>query len=204
MAKVEYAWTNTTGTPSTSTWKTLTAAADGSYQAQYTAEETSKTAKYLHVRVTDGAGNVSETVKSGPYQVIKKATGAALPSITVTGNPSSWTNSAKLVWNITPGSGTGAGALAFVYTPDGTVTENMTDGSCTVTKNGVYEFMVMDKFGNSAAAEVLVTKIDNEAPKLESLTAAGGKSGTIELIGLTDDNTAVYDQKGKLTGYGGM
>ena len=47
VAKVEYAWTNTTGTPSTSTWKTLTAAADGSYQAQYTAAETSKTAKYL-------------------------------------------------------------------------------------------------------------------------------------------------------------
>ena len=201
VAKVEYAWTNTAGAPSA--WTPLSAAADGSYQAQYTAAETSKTAKYLHVRVTDGAGNVSETVKSGPYQVIKKATAAALPSITVTGNPSSWTNSAKLVWNITPGSGTGVGALAFIYTPKGIVTENMTGGSCTVTKNGVYEFMVMDKFGNSVATEVLVTKIDNEAPKLESLTAAGGKPGTIELIGLTDDNTAVYDQKGNLTGYGG-
>lgn len=201
VAKVEYAWTNTAGAPSA--WTPLSAAADGSYQAQYTAAETSKTAKYLHVRVTDGAGNVSETVKSGPYQVIKKATAAALPSITVTGNPSSWTNSAKLVWNITPGSGTGVGALAFIYTPKGIVTENMTGGSCTVTKNGVYEFMVMDKFGNSVATEVLVTKIDNEAPKLEALTAAGSKPGTIELIGLTDDNTAVYDQKGNLTGYGG-
>lgn len=203
VAKVEYAWTNTTGTPSTSTWKTLTAAADGSYQAQYTAADTSKTAKYLHVRVTDGAGNVSETVKSGPYQVIKKATAAALPSITVTGNPASWTKSATLTWNARQGSGTGAGALAFVYTPKGTVTENMTVGSCTVTKNGVYEFMVMDKFGNSAAAEVLVTRIDNEAPKLEALTAAGDKPGTIRLNGVTDNNTAVYDKKGNITGYGG-
>lgn len=201
VAKVEYAWTNTTGTPSA--WKTLTAAADGSYQAQYTAAETSKTAKYLHVRVTDGAGNVSETVKSGPYQVIKKATAAALPSITVTGNPSSWTKSATLTWKAAQGSGTGAGALAFVYTPKGTVTENMTVGSCTVTKNGVYEFMVMDKFGNSAAAEVLVTRIDNEAPKLDSLTAAGGKPGTIGLMGVTDDHTAVYDKKGNITGYQG-
>ena len=203
VAKVEYAWTNTTGTPSTSTWKTLTAAADGSYQAQYIAADTSKTAKYLHVRVTDGAGNVSETVKSGPYQVIKKAVGAALPSITVTGNPASWTKSATLTWKATKGSGTGAGALAFVYTPKGTVTENMTGGSCTVTKNGVYEFMVMDKFGNSAAAEVLVTRTDNEAPKLEALTTAGGKPGTIRLIGVTDDHTAVYDQKGNITGYRG-
>ena len=203
VAKVEYAWTNTTGTPSPSTWKTLTAAADGSYQAQYTEAETSKTAKYLHVRVTDGAGNVSETVKSGPYQVIKKATAAALPSITVTGNPSSWTKSATLTWKAAQGSGTGAGALAFVYTPKGTVTENMTVGSCTVTKNGVYEFMVMDKFGNSAAAEVLVTQIDNEAPKLEALTTAGSKPGTIRLTGVTDDNTAVYDRKGNITGYQG-
>lgn len=203
VAKVEYAWTNTTGTPSTSTWKTLTAAADGSYQAQYIAAETSKTAKYLHVRVTDGAGNVSETVKSGPYHVIKKATGAALPSITVTGKPSSWTKSATLTWKATPGSGTGAGELAFVYTPKGTVTENMTGGSCTVTKNGVYEFMVTDKLGNSAATEVLVTRIDNEAPKLETLTAADDKPGTIRLTGITDDNTAVYDQRGNITGYGG-
>ena len=205
VAKVEYAWTDTTGTPSTSTWKALTAAADGSYQAQYTAAETSKTAKYLHVRVTDGAGNVSETVKSGPYQVIKKATAAAaaLPSITVTGNPASWTKSATLTWKAAKGSGTGAGALAFVYTPKGTVTENMTVGSCTVTKNGVYEFMVMDKFGNSAAAEVLVTRIDNEAPKLEALTAASDKPGTIRLTGVTDDHTAVYDKKGNITGYQG-
>ena len=203
LAKVEYAWTNTAGTPSASAWKTLTAAADGSYQAEYTAAETSKTAKYLHVRVTDNAGNVSETVKSGPYQVIKKATEAALPSITVTGNPSSWTKSATLTWKARQGSGTGAGALAFVYTPKGTVTENMTGGSCTVTKNGVYEFMVTDKFGNSAATEVLVTRIDNEAPKLESLTAAGSKPGTIRLTGVTDDNTAVYDQKGNITGYRG-
>ena len=201
VAKVEYAWTNTAGAPSA--WTPLSAAADGSYQAQYTAAETSKTAKYLHVRVTDGAGNVSETVKSGPYQVIKKAVGAALPSITVTGNPSSWTKSATLTWKAAQGSGTGAGALAFVYTPKGTVTEHMTGGSCTVTKNGVYEFMVMDKFGNSEAAEVLVTKIDNEAPKLDSLTAAGGKPGTIRLIGVTDDHTAVYDQKGNITGYRG-
>ena len=201
VAKVEYAWTNTTGTPSA--WKTLTAAADGSYQAQYTAAETTKTAKYLHVRVTDGAGNVSETVKSGPYQVIKKATAAALPSITVTGNPSSWTKSATLTWKARQGSGTGAGALAFVYTPNGTVTENMTGGSCTVTKNGVYEFMVMDKFGNSMAAEVLVTRIDNEAPKLEALTAASDKPGTIRLTGVTDDHTAVYDKKGNITGYQG-
>ena len=63
--------------------------------------------------------------------------------------------------------------------------------------------MVTDEFGNSAATEVLVTRIDNEAPKLESLTAAGSEPGTIRLTGVTDDHTAVYDKKGSITGYGG-
>ena len=178
VAKVEYAWTNTTGTPSASAWKTLTAAADGSYQAEYTAAEISKTTKYLHVRVTDGAGNVSETVKSGPYQVIKKAVAAALPSITVTGNPSSWTKSATLTWKATPGSGTGAGPLAFVYTPKGTVTENMTVGSCTVTKNGSYVVRLTDNAGNvSEEYRVEMTGMDVTAPTV-SCTVNGTRNGT--------------------------
>ena len=156
----------------------------------------------MSTEINIGICNMLQTLYAVSYthlQVIKKAVGAALPSITVTGNPASWTKSATLTWKARQGSGTGAGALAFVYTPNGTVTENMTVGSCTVTKNGVYEFMVMDKFGNSEAAEVLVTKIDNEAPKLEALTAASDKPGTIRLTGVTDNHTAVYDQKGNIT-----
>ena len=107
LAKVEYAWTNTATAP---TWSQLTAASDGSYQAVYNAAETIKTAKYLHVKVTDGAGNVSSVATSGPYQVIKKATGTALPSITVTGNPTEWTKSTDLKWTAKQGTGTGAGA----------------------------------------------------------------------------------------------
>ena len=45
VAKVQYAWTNNTTEPSS--WTTLTAGSDGSYQAAYTATETTKTAKYL-------------------------------------------------------------------------------------------------------------------------------------------------------------
>ena len=55
----------------------------GTIEGHQEAPETTKTTKYLHVRVTDGAGNVSSVVTSGPYQVIQAATGAALPSITV-------------------------------------------------------------------------------------------------------------------------
>lgn len=199
-AKVEYTWNNTTSTPSS--WSTLTAAADGSYQAEYTATETIKTEKYLHVRVTDGAGNVSAVVHSGPYQVIQAATGTALPEIAVTGNPVAWAKSTVLTWTAVKGTGTVAGEIKAVYTPDGEVKDSVT-GTCTVTKNGLYQFTVTDECGNSATREVLVTKLDNEAPKLSSLAAVGGKAGTITLTGVTDDCTAVYNSSGLLECYDG-
>ena len=209
VAKVEYAWTNNTTVPSS--WTTLTADADGSYQAAYTAKETTKTAKYLQVRVTDGAGNVSTVVQSGPYNMMKKITGKGLPTITVTEkNSGSWEKSAELTWTAKKGTGTGAGKIASVYTPDGLQTidsgSNDATGTCTVTKNGVYVFMVTDEYGNSVSTEVLVKNIDNEAPKVEKLdcsVSTDGETGTIKLTGATDDCTAIYDKKGKCTSYGG-
>ena len=209
VAKVEYAWTDNTAEPSS--WKTLTAAADGSYQAAYTAKETAKTSKYLQVKVTDGAGNVSTVVKSGPYYMMQKVTGNGLPTITVTEkNPASWGKSAELNWTAQKGSKANAGKIASVYTPDGIQTidsgSGNATGTCTVTKNGVYVFLVTDEYGNSVSTEALVKKIDNEAPKLEKLdgsVAADRQTGTIELTGVTDDCTAVYDQKGNCTGYSG-
>ena len=208
VAKVEYAWTN--NTTALSSWTTLTAGTDGSYQAAYTATETTKTAKYLQVKVTDGAGNVSTVVRSGTYYMMKPATGAGLPSITVTGNPTSWGKSAVLTWTAKKGTGTGAGKIASVYTPDGLQTidsgSNDATGTCTVTKNGVYVFMVTDEYGNSVSTEVLVKNIDNEAPKVEKLdcsVSTDEETGTIKLTGATDDCTAIYDQKGNCTDYRG-
>ena len=201
IAKVEYAWTNTTSAPSS--WSTLTAAADGSYQAEYTATETTKMAKYLHVRVTDGAGNVSTVERSGPYQMLKKATAAELPTITVTGNPTAWTKNATLTWTAKAGTGTVAGTITGVYTPDSNTPKTGTTGTCTVTKNGNYMFTVMDDNGNSATAEVLVTKVDSEAPKLTGITATGGKTGTITLTGVTDDLTVILDAKGNYSSTSG-
>ena len=208
VAKVEYAWTGTTAAPSA--WTVLTADADGRYQAEYAATETAKTAKYLQVRVTDGAGNVSTVIRSGPYYMMKPATGAGLPSITVTGNPAAWEKSAVLTWTAKKGTGTGAGEIASVYTPGGAQTgdfiASVTTGTCTVTKNGVYVFQVTDQYGNSGRTEALVTTIDNEAPKLEKLecsVSTDRKTGTIKLTGATDHCTAVYDEKGNCTGYSG-
>ena len=209
VAKVEYAWTNNTTVPSS--WTTLTADADGSYQAAYTAKETTKTAKYLQVRVTDGAGNVSTVVQSGPYNMMQKITGKGLPTITVTEkNSGSWEKSAVLTWTAKKGTETNAGKIASVYTPDGIQTidsgSSNATGTCTVTKNGIYVFMVTDEYGNSVSTEVLVKNIDNEAPKVEELdrsVSTDRETGTIKLTGATDDCTAIYDQKGNCTDYRG-
>lgn len=201
VAKVEYAWTDTTAVPTS--WRALAAAADGSYQAAYTATETTKTAKYLHVRVTDGAGNISTVGRSGPYQVLRKATAAELPTITVTGNPTTWKKSATLTWTAKAGTGAGAGTIEGVYTPDCNTMKTGTTGTCTVTKNGIYMFTVTDSNGNSVTREVLVTKLDNEAPKVDDLEAAGGKTGTITLKGTTDNCTVILDAKGNYSSVGG-
>ena len=210
VAKVEYAWTKTNNTTAPSSWTTLTAGTDGSYQAAYTATETTKTTKYLQVKVTDGAGNVSTVVRSGPYNMMKKVTGKGLPTITVTGNADSWGKSAELNWTAQKGTETNAGKIASVYTPDGLQTidsgSSNAPGTCTVTKNGVYVFLVTDEYGNSVSTEAIVKNIDNEAPRLEKLdcsVSADRQTGTIGLTGVTDDCTAVYDQKGNCTGYSG-
>ncbi len=196
VAKVEYVWTGSASVPS-SGWTVLNKEADGSYQTTYDPAETVKTQKYLHVRVTDGAGNVSSVVHSGPYQVIKKATGNALPKITVTGNPASWTKSANLQWTVTKGTGTGAGEIKYVTVPaQNTPVTGKTSGTCSVTKNGNYLFSVMDTNGNTVSTMVTVTKLDVDAPTLDNITATGGKSAKITLTGVTDNLTCVLDENG--------
>ncbi len=192
---VEYAWTNNTNTPSS--WTALDKAADGSYQITYHATETVKTAKYLQVRVTDNAGNVSQIQRSGPYEVIKAATGNALLSISVTERPSGWAKSKTLTWTAKAGTGTGAGTIKSVTVPTGDQpVTGQQNGSCTVTKNGNYLFTVTDSNGNTVSKQVTVTAIDNEAPELTKVTAVGGKTAKITLTGVNDNLTRVLDEKG--------
>ena len=114
--------------------------------------------------MTDGAGNVSETVKSVILSSDKEGNGSS-PSFHYGNGKSVFVDKKchTLTWKARQEAAQVQEHLRLSIHRMGTVTENMTGGSCTVTKNGVYEFMVMDKFGNSEAAEVLVTKIDNEA-----------------------------------------
>ncbi len=208
VMKVEYAWTNNAGAPSASDWKVLSKAADGSYQTTYNATETTKTTKYLQVRVTDNAGNVSLIQRSGPYEVIRQATGNALPTITVTENPGGWAKKKTLNWTAKAGTGSGAGTIQSVTVPAGEAAGDKPaagtgSGSCTVTENGNYRFTVTDSNGNTVSTQVTVTTIDNEAPKLTKVTAEGGKTARIALEGVNDNLTRVLDERGNFTGMSG-
>lgn len=201
---VEYAWTSEPGiSEDSSNWTGLIPGASG-YVSTYTASETTKTEKYFHVRVTDQAGNVSDILSAGPYTMKAAPTTAGqMPTLTVTEPSDSWEKSKTLTWEAKKGKAAGSGDIVSVYTPDGGVTGQLA-GTCTVTKNGLYAFTVMDEYNNTVSQEVLVTRIDNEGPKLTGLSVSGtGESRTIALTGATDNCTPVYNAQGMVTGYSG-
>ncbi len=203
LAKVEYAWTDSSNAPIASDWKTLTTA-NGSYQTTYTATEATKTQKYLHVRVTDVAGNTT-MAQSGPYSVVKEAEPAQLPTISVTTSENgTWTKSAILTWQAKAnGSGN---SIVRVFVPDKDRAVTATSGTCTVTKNGVYMFSATDSNSNTVSEKVVVQHIDNDAPKLDAITAglaADAESGTITLTGVTDNCTNVLNENGKVLSVSG-
>lgn len=203
IGKVEYAWTSEPDiSEDSSDWTELIPGASG-YVSTYTASEITKTEKYFHVRVTDQAGNVSDILSAGPYMMKAPATAGQIPTLTVTEPSGSWEKSKTLTWEAKKGEAVGSGEIDSVYTPDGTMTGQFA-GTCTVTKNGLYAFTVMDEYNNTVSKEVLVTRIDNEGPKLTGLSVSGtGESRTIALTGATDNCTPVYNEQGMVTGYSG-
>ncbi len=169
IATLQYAFTDTADTPQ-SGWTTVPSAADGQYEWSYTATETAETNKYLHVRLTDGAGNTAEAV-SAAYTVVRAPTEAA-PSISVTEpSGSDWTTSVTLDWSVEVHTDT-----YLVYAASSEADEplqNQSGGQVTITKNGAYTFMVTDANGQSAYETITVNTIDTEAPELTGLSVSG-------------------------------
>lgn len=195
VAKVEYVFTNSAEVPEDG-WTTA-AGTDGSYAVAYTATEINQTQKYLHVRVTDAAGNVKEKT-SDAYTVIKPAVAADLPAITLTGAPTGWTKGpVTLTWTVTK---EGAGDYT-VYLGGETSTEQ--SGTLKVTQNGLVSVFVVDKNGESGSAKIMVNYIDAEAPTLTAFTGSTGTTNTVTFSGLTDDLSMQIDECGNFTNYSG-
>ncbi len=157
---VQYAWTNSTTTP-TSGWNTLET---GATTVAYTATESTPTAKYLHVKVTDNVG-WTKTAYSQAYTVISEtAAKNHAPAITLEGAPTAWQNdTATLEWKLTNYSGKDY----EVILPDGKTSKD-SSGEVWARKNGTYTVTVRDlEYGGENSATVTVDRLDFDPPKVD-------------------------------------
>ena len=163
---VQYSWANSTATPTS--WTTLST---GATTVAYTASESTPTAKYLHIKVTDNV-NYTYTTHSAAYTVLSQsAVNAHTPTIAITGAPTKWTNDmATLTWTL---SGY-AGKNYEVILPDGK-TSTDSDGEVWARQNGSYTVTVRDlDYGGENSATITVDKLDFAAP---TVTVSGNSDG---------------------------
>ena len=106
-----------------------------------------------HAYIYDNAGNY---VALGVTCTLKDIT---YPTLSISGNPTSWVTSATLTINASD-YGTGVKSITL---PDGTVV-NGSSTTYTVTANGDYTFKVTDNSGNVTSQTISVTKIDRTNP----------------------------------------
>lgn len=185
VTNVKYAWTDSTGTPSS--WQTLlnntsSPAASGSREFTYTATEASETTKYLHIKVTDKVGH-TYTARSAAYKVIAETkVNNTPPTVSITGAPAKWTNDmATLIWNL----GNYAGKNYLVTLPDGR-TSVANKGNLLANQNGTYTVTVEDKtYGAENSASVTVDKLDFTPPAVTVTGVPVGWKNTASTIRLS-------------------
>lgn len=107
------------------------------------------------------------------------------PTISVTGNPTTWTNA-----NVTL---TVAGAdinFDHITLPDSTTT-TLTSKTYTVSANGTYVFKVTDKAGNATTQSVVVNKIDKTLSTLGlSANTTAPTNGNVTITANSSDSSS--------------
>ncbi|WP_368262611.1 GBS Bsp-like repeat-containing protein [Clostridium disporicum] len=116
-----------------------------------------------HIYMYDNVGNYSST---GVSYNVKDITN---PTLSITGNPTSWTKDNVTLTVTGADYGTGVKSITL---PNGTVV-NSSSTTYTVSANGNYTFKVTDNSGNEVSQTVSVTKIDKTSP---TLAVAGNPS----------------------------
>ena len=164
---VYYKWTNSTATPTS--WTSKLSA--GATTVAYTATESAKTTKYLHIKVTDKL-NYTYTTYSAAYTVLSQtAVKNHAPTIAITGAPTKWTNDmATLSWTLSGYEGKNY----EVILPDGK-TSTDSSGEVWARQNGDYTVTVRDlDYGGENSATITVDKLDFAAP---TVTVSGNSDG---------------------------
>ena len=109
------------------------------------------------VKVTDAAGNVTTLDPIVVDKIDKDA-----PVVEVTGNASDWTDQ-NVILNVVPGSDA-SGIASVMYQLDGGEWTAVADGKIELENNGTVTVKVTDVAGNETLQEIVVDKIDKEAP----------------------------------------
>ena len=162
VAKVEYAWTDSTGDPDLGSWQTLSDIASGSAALTYTAVESTETAKYLHIWVTDKVWHTKTAVSVGYMVISQSALDGNSPKIKLSEVPEKWVNdSVTLTWTVKNTS-----SRHFKVTlPDGSEIEDVESGTVRVTENKSVTVTVEDlDYGGISTATADVNCIDVTAP----------------------------------------
>ena len=204
---VQYSWTGSSATPTS--WTTL---GKNATTVTYTASESTPTAKYLHIKVTDKLNHTC-TAYSSSYTVISQtAVDTNTPTITITGAPTKWTNdTATLNWELSNADGKNY----EVILPDGKISEN-SSGEVWARQNGDYTVTVRDlDYGGENTATIKVDKLDFTPPTVTvngsnswskdnqtvTITASDSQSGVGEKwYKIVDKKEVPTDGLTKLTG----
>ena len=168
---VQYSWTNSTATPTS--WTSKLSA--GATTVAYTATESAKTTKYLHIKVTDKL-NYTYTTYSAAYTVLSQtAVKNHAPTIAITGAPTKWTNDmATLTWQLSGYEGKNY----EVILPDGK-TSTDSSGEVWARQNGDYTVTVRDlDYGGENSATITVDKLDFAPP---TVTVRGNSDGWTQI-----------------------
>lgn len=180
---VQYSWTNSTATPSSSSWTMLST---GATTVAYTATESAKTTKYLHIKVTDNV-NYTYTTHSAAYTVLSQsAVNAHTPTIAITGAPTKWTNdTATLSWTLSGYEGKNY----EVILPDGK-TSTDASGEVWARQNGDYTVTVRDlDYGGETSDTIKVDKLDYAAPTVTVRGNSDGWTQTDQTLTITAGDT---------------
>ena len=108
---------------------------------------------YVHLKAIDNVGNASETVHYKVEDLTK-------PTLSITGNATSWTNK-DITLNISANDL--ESGFSYILLPNGNKVTSSTT-SYTVSSNGTYIFKAYDNVGNETTVNVVVNKIDKELP----------------------------------------
>jgi LPXTG-motif cell wall-anchored protein len=142
--------------------------------------------KTVYAQLKDSTGNISNVNASITYK------DSTAPTISVSGNPTTWTN-ANVTLTVSA-SDTGSGLnTSGAYSFDGGSTWT-TENSKSFSTNGTVNIKVRDNSGNISSQSIVVNKIDKAAPTFSGITntpSAWTNSGvTLTVSGATDNGGA--------------